>query len=112
MIQVYNNFLPKKVFKTLKDAMMGYYFPWYFNDYVNEKNEKSNHFQFTFQFLKNGKYECWGEWKDIMVSVLQHIKHKKVKRVKANLLTRTDKITEHLYHIDQKKRHHRYSIFK
>ena len=102
-MNIYKNFLPKDIFKTLKDTMMGYYFPWYFNDFVNHEGEKEDNFQFTFHFIKNGKEECWGEWIDIMRPVLKHIKHKKMNRVKANLLTRTDKIIEHKYHKDQEK---------
>ena len=100
-MNIYKNFLPKDIFKTLKDTMMGYYFPWYFNDFVNDEEEKENNFQFTFHFIRNGKEECWGECIDIMRLVLKHIKHKKINRVKANLLTRTDKIIEHGFHIDQ-----------
>ena len=100
-MNIYKNFLPKDIFKTLKDTMMGYYFPWYFNNFVNNEGEKEDNFQFTFTFIRNGKEECWGEWIDIMRPVLKHIKHKKMNRVKANLLTRTDKIIEHGFHIDQ-----------
>ena len=100
-MNIYKNFLPKDIFKTLKDTMMGYYFPWYFNSFVNHDDEKVDNFQFTFTFIRNGKEECWGEWIDIMRPVLKHIKHKKMDRVKANLLTKTDKIIEHGFHIDQ-----------
>jgi hypothetical protein len=49
-MNIYKNFLPKDVFKTLKDNMMGYYFPWYFNDFVNREEEKGDNFQFTFKW--------------------------------------------------------------
>ena len=101
MIQVYNNFLPKDVFKKLKNAMMSNYFPWYFNEYVNYKGEKNDSFQFTFMFMKKGLYECWGEWKDIIDPVIKHIKHSKMNRIKANLLTNTNKIIQHKFHTDQ-----------
>ena len=100
-MNIYKNFLPKDVFKKLKDSMMGEWFPWYFTAGVNKKNNKD--FQFTFTFLRNGQYECWGQWKDIMVLVLKNIKYKKIYRVKANLLTRTHKVIEHKYHTDQKE---------
>ena len=102
-MNIYKNFLPKKVFNTLTNAMLSEYFPWYYNDYVTYGNEKNDNFQFTFTFFKNGQYECWGKWKDIMVPVLQHIKHIKIIKVKANLLTKTNKIIEHGYHRDQEK---------
>jgi hypothetical protein len=102
-MNIYKNFLPQKVFNTLKDAMMGYYFPWYFNDYINDPTENKNYFQFTFTFFRNGQYECWGEWKDIIVPVLDNIKHKKMNRVKSNLLTRTNEIIQYDFHTDQEK---------
>jgi len=102
-MNISKNFLPKDVFKTLKDTMMGEYFPWYFNNFVNREWEKETNFQFTFTFIDQGEEECWGKWIDIMRPVLKHIKHKKMNRVKANLLTRTDKIIEHGMHTDQEK---------
>tara|TARA_R100001463_G_scaffold29944_1_gene68074 strand:+ start:266 stop:748 length:483 start_codon:yes stop_codon:yes gene_type:complete len=102
-MNIYKNFLPKNVFKKLKDTMMGGYFPWYFNNFVNREWEKENNFQFTFTFIDQGEHKCWGDWIDIMKPVLENIKHKKMNRVKANLLTRTDKIIEHGMHTDQEK---------
>ena len=101
-MNIYKNFLPKNIFKKLKDTMMGDYFPWYYNDSIVYGRSKK-HFQFTFTFIKDGKETCWGDWIDIMRPVLEHIKHKKVDKVKANLLTKTDKIIEHGLHIDQEK---------
>tara|TARA_R100000655_G_C2897660_1_gene178245 strand:+ start:78 stop:563 length:486 start_codon:yes stop_codon:yes gene_type:complete len=100
-MNLYRNFLPKKIFKQLKDAIMSNYFPWYYNDDILKK-KKSTNFQFTFTFLTNNEYDCWGKWQDVMIPVLKNIKHKKMNKVKANLLTRTNKIIEHGYHIDKK----------
>tara|TARA_R100000329_G_scaffold79314_1_gene67927 strand:+ start:8 stop:496 length:489 start_codon:yes stop_codon:yes gene_type:complete len=102
-MNIYKNFLPKNVFKKLKNTMMGGYFPWYFNHIVNYKDEKENNFQFTFTFIRKGEEVCWGEYIDIIRPVLECIKHKKMNRIKANLLTRTDKIVEQGMHIDQEK---------
>ncbi len=102
-MNIYKNFLPKKVFNTLKNTMMGYYFPWYFNDYINNSSENKNYFQFTFTFLRNEEYQCWGEWKDVIIPVLKNIKYKKIFRIKANLLTRTNEIIQYDFHTDQEK---------
>tara|TARA_R100000988_G_C3850031_1_gene94499 strand:+ start:14 stop:502 length:489 start_codon:yes stop_codon:yes gene_type:complete len=102
-MNIYKNFLPKKVFQTLKNNMMGDYFPWYFHHFINDKNDKKTNFQFTFIFIRDGNEKCWGKWLDIIKPVLKNIKHKKMNRVKANLLTRTDKIIQHRYHTDQDK---------
>jgi len=99
-MKIYKNFLPKDIFKKLKNTMMGEYFPWYFNDYVSNF-QKENNFQFTFRFINDGDYVCWGEWKNIIIPVLQKINHKKINRVKANLIVRTNKIIEHGFHTDQ-----------
>ena len=55
-MNIYKNFLPNDVFKKLKSTMRGAYFPWYYNDYVDDIKEKGGTFQFTFTFLKNQKY--------------------------------------------------------
>ena len=99
-MNIYKNFLPKNSFKELKDIIMGPHFPWYYNDYIHG-DPKEDHFQFTFTFIREGNYVCWGVLKDIILPVLKKIKHKKMNRVKANLLTRTDKIIEQGFHIDQ-----------
>tara|TARA_R100000963_G_C4549134_1_gene42857 strand:+ start:23 stop:502 length:480 start_codon:yes stop_codon:yes gene_type:complete len=100
-MNIYKNFLPKKVFKRLKDGMMGEDFPWYYSDNVNYKDDV-NIFQFTFNFISKNGPECWGEWYDMIVPVLKKLKVKpSTYRVKANLLTRTDKILEQGMHIDQ-----------
>jgi len=100
-MNIYKNFLPKKVFKKLKDIMMGYYFPWYFNDGVNKIPDEN--FQFTFVFLDENGINCSKEMMDIINPILKKIKYNKLRTVKANLLTQTKDIVEHGYHIDQEK---------
>tara|TARA_R100001594_G_scaffold40390_1_gene72257 strand:- start:65 stop:544 length:480 start_codon:yes stop_codon:yes gene_type:complete len=100
---IYKNFLSKEIFKKLKDAMMSDYFPWYFNDGIDYKGKKDNSFQFTYTFVAETKINCSEEMIDIIKPILKKIKYKKLNRVKANLLTRTHKIIESQYHIDQKE---------
>ena len=97
-MKIYKNFLPKELFETLKDNIMGDYFPWYFNSGVN--NLQDEHFQFTFNFIKDHKWECWGTWKETMIPVLRQIKYNQMRRIKANLVTKTNEIIEHGYHTD------------
>lgn len=102
-MNIYKNFLPDNVFKTLRDNMMGDYFPWYFNEYIVDENETGSNFQFTFTFIRDGRQSCWGKWFDIIKPVIDNIKHVKMNRIKANLLVRTNKIIQHAYHTDQEK---------
>ncbi len=100
-MNIHKNFLPKDIFDKLKNTITSDYFPWYFNNGVSTDND--DFFQFTFSFIKDGKEQCWGEWWDLIVPVIEKIKHKKMNRVKANLLTKTNKIIQHDYHTDQEK---------
>ena len=59
-----------------------------------------NNSQFTFTFIKSNNWECWGTWKEIMIPVLKQIKYNQIRRVKANLVTKTNEIVEHGYHTD------------
>jgi uncharacterized beta-barrel protein YwiB (DUF1934 family) len=102
-MNIYKNFLQKDIFETFKANMMGRYFPWYYNDYVTHEEKKEDNFQFTFVFLHNGEYKCIKPIQDLLIPVLKNIKYKKINRIKANLLTRTNKIVEHGMHVDQEK---------
>ena len=98
-MNIYKNFLPKDIFKILKDNMMGEYFPWFFQNEVLVGDNK--HFQFTYIFLNKKGMNCSPETMNIINPILKKIKYKKLNKVKANLLTRTNKITEQGMHIDQ-----------
>ena len=98
-MNISNNFLPKKDFNKLKNYIMSDYFPWYYNDFVVK--EKDNFFQFTFVFLDEKGINCSKEIMDILNLVLLKIKYNKLIAVKANLLTKTEKIIQHGFHIDK-----------
>tara|TARA_R100000664_G_C2742867_1_gene131081 strand:+ start:550 stop:1026 length:477 start_codon:yes stop_codon:yes gene_type:complete len=100
-MNIYKNFLDKKDFKNLKDKIMGDYMPWFFNEGVNQFNDK--HFQFTFTFLKENKKNCLDEHFKMLEPFLKKIKFNKLNRIKANLLTKTNRIIEHGMHTDQDK---------
>ena len=85
-MNIYKKFLPKKIFKELKDGIMSDYFPWYYNDCILN-NKKDKNFQFTFTFLNEKGINCSQE----------------LIAIKANLLTKTNKIVEQGFHTDQPK---------
>ena len=98
-MNIYKNFLSDDVFKKLKNTIMGPYFPWYFNDGVNKVFDE--YFQFTFTFLDEKGINCSKEIMNIINPILKKIKYNKLRAVKANLLTNTNKIVEQGFHIDQ-----------
>ena len=69
-MNIYKNFLPDNVFKKLKNNIMGDCFPWYYNNFIDDRNKKIDTFQFTFTFLRRGEQACWDEWLDIIKPVL------------------------------------------
>jgi len=92
------NFLTKDEFNSVEEAIMGDRFPWYYNDEV--VNPGDGFFQFTYLFVNNGKENCNSKTMDMLKPILNKIKYKKIKRIKANLLTKTEKIIEHGFHTD------------
>ena len=97
-MNIHKKFLSKKEFKNMQDFMMGLYFPWYFSDCVNIKGD--GFFQFEFVFFNNTQ-NCSNEFMNLLQPILFKLKYKKLIRVKANLLTQTNKIIEHGMHIDR-----------
>tara|TARA_R100000152_G_C6581987_1_gene45524 strand:+ start:24 stop:500 length:477 start_codon:yes stop_codon:yes gene_type:complete len=98
-MNIYKNFLDKKDFKKLKDKITGQYMPWYFNEGVNKTTDKN--FQFVFIFMQESKKNCIDEYFEILEPFFKKIKFNKFNRIKANLLTKTNKIIEHGMHVDQ-----------
>ena len=101
-MNIYKKFLPKKIFKKLKDGIMSDYFPWYYNDCILN-NKKDKNFQFTFTFLNEKGINCSQEVIDLIKPILSKLKYKKLIAIKANLLTKTSKIVEQGFHTDQLK---------
>ena len=73
MFKVIDNFLEEKDFSGIQTKLLSPNFPWYYNDYVNYENEKSDYFQFTFTFINNGEYKCVKVLQDLLIPVLKNI---------------------------------------
>ena len=97
-MNIYKNFLTKDQFNSVEKAIMGDRFPWYFNDKVVDGND--GFYQFTFSFILDDQKNCDSAAMNILKPILDKIKYKKMRRIKANLLTKTEKIIEHGFHTD------------
>jgi len=95
-MKVYNNFLPKEEFLEIKNFMTGNYFPWYVQNSV--VNEKDNNFQLTHLFYNNCIINS--DLFKILNVFLKKINPLCIIRIKANLLTKTEKIIENEMHTD------------
>ena len=98
-MNTYKNFLNKKEFKELETRIMGDSMPWYYNDAVI--SEDDDYFQLVYGFvLPGGQINCENFMMDYFKPFMKKLNIKKFFKLKANLLTRTNKIIEPGMHID------------
>ena len=97
-MKIYNNFLPKENFEKKKKIMTGPDFPWFFNNEVLSLPGKNPHFQFVHTFYLRDKENS--NLLEFLTPIITKFKPLTLLRIKANLLTRTEKHVEHGYHVD------------
>jgi hypothetical protein len=95
--EIIDNFLDKENFIKIKNLMLGPHFPWFFNQYVSEKNNNDG-FYFTHFFYKN--YNTTSEQAVFLEPLILKIKPKAIRRIKGNFYPQTHKIIEHNKHVD------------
>tara|TARA_R100001086_G_C11810587_1_gene251420 strand:- start:700 stop:1215 length:516 start_codon:yes stop_codon:yes gene_type:complete len=98
-IKVTNNFINQKDFIKLQEHMLGSFFPWYYNPMVVFDQDSKDYFQFTHLFY-NGDADMASTHSGLLKPILDKIEPFTICRVKANLLTKTNKIIEHGFHTD------------
>ena len=97
--KVVENFLSPSNYNALYSALTNEYFPWYYNNYkVKEVSDKLFHYQFTHVFFENNKINS--SYFTILQSLLEKLKLKTLKKVKANLNPISDKLIEFSEHQD------------
>jgi hypothetical protein len=96
-MKIIDNFLNKEDFETLQNNMLGYNFPWYLQDGVNVIGDEF--FQLTHNFYK--EFQIVSHLYNLVEPLIKKINPISLIRIKANLLTKTEKIIEHGMHIDQ-----------
>lgn len=96
-MKVIDNFLDKDNFKILQETLLSYNFPWYLQNGVNVIGDEF--FQFTHNFYK--EFQIVSHLYEIINPLIKKINPISLIRIKANLLTKTEKIIEHGMHIDQ-----------
>ena len=92
---VKDNFLAKRDFKKIKDLLMGSELPWFFNNGVSFSKD-GNH-QFIHNFYKDANSS---KYLQVLFPLFKKLKIVALIRIKANNLTVTDKIKEHMEHVD------------
>jgi hypothetical protein len=97
--KVVDNFLPKQEFLELKNIMLSYNFPWYYNSDINifHENKKDLTCQFSHIFFRDAVPSTYFI---LLKPILEKIECKALLRIKGNLYPRTDKIEIHKKHLD------------
>lgn len=109
-MKVIDNFLEKESFNNIQTTIMSSWFPWYYNEYVNNKNEENvkTNFQFTHLFFKhNDKSNFF----DLINPILNKLNILSLLRIKANLSPLNEKQIKHPLHMDCDSLHMTSGIF-
>ena len=101
--QIVDNFLAAEEFEKIQAVMISNIFPWYFGPVIMQPTEYSNidenyNFQFFHIFYKDCRPSS--ELFPLISPLIEKINPKRILKIKANLVPRTDKIIEHGFHID------------
>ena len=110
-MKVIDNFLPGEEFKTIHDFLMGPCIPWFYNHYVDYKDQIFDFFDLdNYQFVHSfysGKgidplpnKDEFSEYFPLLDPIGIKLNWGKLLRVKANLNPRTSDIIKRKYHVD------------
>ena len=95
-MKIFKNFIPYEDFDKLQKLMTSSSFLWTFLNGVTRHNDGRYQFVHTFY----DEYSPKSEMIDFLMPILEKIKPTAIVRIKANLLTKTDKIIVHEPHTD------------
>ena len=97
-LKIIENSISKDSLQSIKNTIYSNSFPWYINLGVNTTNDGYIQFCHTFynSFTPNSEHFT------LLAPIIELLNPLSIIRIKANLLTKTDKIIKHGMHIDQK----------
>lgn len=96
-VKIQDNFLPKEVFNSIKNTMMGVNFDWYYSNAITDEKLDRKEFQFVHMFYHLGKPR---QSFVVIEPLIQKIMPFSLVRAKANLLTVTKEIVTYDFHKD------------
>ena len=91
-----NNFLNSEDFLKIKNTLLhDTFFPWFLQNGIARNNDGD--IQFTHLFYNDEKPSIYFE---VLRPILNKLKIKKLLRIKANLVPKSNKLIQHDYHVD------------
>ena len=90
-MQIIDNFIPPKIFEEVQSRMLGYGFPWMWNDFVTKEDKSEDEFQFIHSFYAplSGVVTPYTEYRKILAPYVDNMNVTSLMRIKANLNVRT-----------------------
>ena len=103
---VIDNFLPEEDWQWVHNTMLSdKNFGWTYGDYINYAHDQQQFFQFEHLFYD--RFQIYSEhYQKIINMFCDRLSMRSICRVKANLLTRTDKTEFHGWHVDRHPNDH------
>ena len=98
-IKIIDDFIGEEEFNTIKSTLLNRNFPWFLRQVLDddETQEHNYNFQLVHMFYTDEELSIFF---DILHPVLNKLKIVDINLIKSNLLTRTDKIVKHGFHVD------------
>lgn len=98
-MKIVDDFLPMEKSELIRKSLLGFDFPWYYNSYVKDPNDKEiEFFQFTHVFYKNN--QILSQYLGIIKPIIDKVGMSGLLRVKANLNPYTEKRVVFPFHVD------------
>lgn len=100
MFEIHKNFIDEEHYEVLEKVMMNNDFPWFYNKAITQENNNKR-----FQFVHSFYDDC--TWRSnhyqILGPIINKLKVFTLKRIKANLITKTHQHDQANLHIDYDK---------
>jgi hypothetical protein len=106
-MKVINNVLKEEDSLKIKNKLESSFFPWYVTIGINNNFDKN--FQFTHNFYSD--YSIQSEYFNLLLPIIEILRPISILRIKANLLTKENKIIEHGMHCDNDFKHNKTAIY-
>jgi hypothetical protein len=98
--KVTDNFLEKNLFFDLKEKLTSPFFPWFFQEKINDNHKKDNSSYFTHILYHNNKVNSAYFEHHAIQELIKKLKIKNLLRIKCNLYVNTKKLEKHKPHKD------------
>tara|TARA_S200000501_G_C20846978_1_gene754014 strand:+ start:103 stop:603 length:501 start_codon:yes stop_codon:yes gene_type:complete len=110
-IKIIDDFISKEEFNIIKSTLLYNNFPWFLRQVLDDEISQTYDYNFQLVHIFYAEEEP-SIFFDILHPVLDKLKIVDIHVIKSNLLTRTDKIVKHGFHVDilDTKPNHRTSI--